>query len=69
MVGWLSLWAAIPVAVYIWLPDLFRIGLFVGAILIGLFLLMAVFHLLVRLPAYIETTSEYINWRIRRRRY
>lgn len=69
VVGWLAAWLAIPVALLVFLPGVFRVMLVVGAVLVGLFLITAVFHLLVRLPAYIETASEYINWRIRQRRY
>lgn len=63
VVLFVGVWLALPLAVLALLPDLFYILVVVLAILALLFVIALALHLLMRLPAWIGTAIEYVNYK------
>ena len=57
------LWVWVPLLVMLIFPGLFRVSLFILAILAGLLAIAGILHLVMRLPAWIGTAIEYVNYK------
>lgn len=63
ILAFVAAWLALPLAVLAIAPGLFRVGVFILAILTGLLVIAGILHVVLRLPAWIGTAIEYVNYK------